>query len=162
MQVEAAAKYFKTRLRILELTSHDSWGCARTQAKQWRWLKQEHSHPAVSNIFIQNQACRRCLTMFWMESMVHRMGGLVSRPAVKVYQCKAETTCFNVRLHFLQIAIYYLHIILGAVHKWRRHFLGSLTPFSAYVSLSSAFGMPLGASNWRCHLWTAWAKNYHF
>ena len=44
---------------------------------------------------------------------------------------------------------------LGAVHKWRRHFLGSLTPLGAYVSLSSAFGMPLGAPNWRCHLWTA-------
>ena len=45
--------------------------------------------------------------------------------------------------------------MLGAVHKWRQHFLGSLTPLGAYVSLSSAFGMPLGASNWWCHLWTA-------
>ena len=44
---------------------------------------------------------------------------------------------------------------LGAVHKWRQHFLGSLTPLGAYVSLSSAFGLPLGASNWRRHLWTA-------
>ena len=26
VQVLAAAKYFKTRLRILEITSHDSWG----------------------------------------------------------------------------------------------------------------------------------------
>ena len=43
---------------------------------------------------------------------------------------------------------------LGAVHKWRRHFLGCLTPLGAYVSNSSAFGLPLGASNWRRHLWT--------
>ena len=44
---------------------------------------------------------------------------------------------------------------LGAVHKWRQHFLGCLTPLGAYVSLSSAFGLPLGASNWWRHLWTA-------
>ena len=31
-KVEAAAKYFKTRLRILELTSHTSWG-ARAKMK---------------------------------------------------------------------------------------------------------------------------------
>ena len=44
--------------------------------------------------------------------------------------------------------------ILGAVHKWRQHVLGSLTPLGAYVSLSSAFGMPLGALNWQRQPWT--------
>ena len=53
-------------------------------------------------------------------------------------------------------------IFLGAVHKWRHHFLGSLTPLGAYVSLSSAFGLPLGASNWRRHLWTALNQKQSF
>ena len=51
---------------------------------------------------------------------------------------------------------------LGAVHKWRQHFLGSLTPLGAYVSLSSAFGMPLGASNWWRHLWTTLNQKWSF
>ena len=33
-------------------------------------------------------------------------------------------------------------MLQGAVHKCRRHFLRSLTPLGAYVSPSSAFGMP--------------------
>ena len=51
---------------------------------------------------------------------------------------------------------------LGAIHKWRQHFLGSLSPLGAYVSLSSAIGMPLGASNWWRHLWTAQNQKQSF
>ena len=36
--------------------------------------------------------------------------------------------------------------LLGAVHKWRRHFLGSLTPLGDYVSLSSAWCSKLTTS----------------
>ena len=64
--------------------------------------------------------------------------------------CQNCCRALDIIVRYLPITII---IVYGAVHKWRRHFWGSLTPLGAYVLLSSAFGLPLGASNLWGHLW---------